>query len=1199
MKCPECQFDSPEGMRFCGVCGCELRRGKRAQFRINGRPSSYTPKFLADKILTTRTAIEGERKVLTVLFADVVNSTLLGERLSPEEVHNVMDACFKILLDEVHKYEGTINQFRGDGVMALFGAPLAHEDHAQRACDVALGIQSAIKGFSDQIEERFGLDFKMRIGLNSGPVVVGSIGDDLRMDYTADGDTTNLASRMESMAKPGGILVTKNVYNKVNPYFEFLPWGKVEVKGKTERLEVYELKRKIDRRRSGQERTIYSDLVGREKELGKLEGLVLQAINGVGSIVNVVGEPGIGKSRLVEELKKSAVLKKVTLFEGRAQAIGKNLSFHPIIDILKGWAGIGKDDTEADSSRKIERAIRTIYRWETPEVFPFVATLMGIKLTGKNGARIEGLEGEALEKLILKSIRELISKGSDLSPIVFILEDLHWSDSTTIEFLESLFRLATDHRILFLNVLRPGYSETGDRLLKTIKEKYENTSLDIFLEPLKEHHCEDLIKNLINVRALPSPIRTEIITRAEGNPLFIEEVVRSFIDEGIVELRHGAFRVTKQIDLVNIPETIQDVLTARIDRLDEKTKDLLKMASVIGRAFFYRILAEVAKPIADMDKRIECLKAAQLIRERERMGETEYLFKHALIQEVTYESILIQQRRAIHLKVADAIESVFADRLRSFYGILAYHNSRGGTLVKTEAYLMKAGEEALRSSASTEALNYYQEALKIYLDLRRYENPPDSDKLCMLEKNIALALFNKGQYADALKYLDSVLKRRGIASSKNRLTTSFRLISDLFNLVLHLYLPSRRPRGIPNKIDHEIFTLLEKKLIVLAFMEPNRFFEEFLGALRWARKFDITKIQNGVSRYSGASALFSWTGISFRISKKILDDVKEFINERDSREVLDYRLYQLYHNFFTGDWSMYNEFDDSLLDRNLRMGQTWQVSTFIFFVCSIKIDQGYFHEAEALIKRLSEIQEAYENQNTLGYIHSLKLKLFMKSQKLQEAQVEVDVGLSFATRTRRELAILSFRGLKAIVQILLQDMKGAEESLAQAEELFSRESHKIPYFIAGYLLGNFLFDLHQLENATLLDDRLKILEYRKKAYKNGKLALKNSHKLPCDRTQILRLMGLYCWLMNRQKKAAVWWRRSMTEGERLGDRVELARTHMEIGKRLLEKKSRFREINGIDSVAYLEKAAISFKQIGLDWDLDELDKITAFRKLSP
>jgi hypothetical protein len=382
-------------------------------------------------------------------------------------------------------------------------------------------------------------------------------------------------------------------------------------------------------------------------------------------------------------------------------------------------------------------------------------------------------------------------------------------------------------------------------------------------------------------------------------------------------------------------------------------------------------------------------------------------------------------------------------------------------------------------------------------------------------------------------------------------------------------------------------------------LEPGRFFAEFLMALRWSSKLDITKIQNGVSRYSGASALFSWTGISFTLSKKILDHVKGLINKNDSKEVLNYRLFQLYHDFFTGHWSGYEEMDESLLELNLKVGQTWQVSTFIFFLCSIRIDQGYFREAKELISKLTEIWEAYENENTLEYIHSLKVRMLLKLRKLRDAQVELDAALSFATRTRRDLAILFYTGLKALLQILLKDTGGAREWLTQAKDLLTQQTRRIPYFIVSHLLGQFLFDLYQLENAILLDDTSRISEYGKKAFKSGKLALKNTRKVACDRTEIFRLMGLYCWLTNSQNKAIGWWRRSMAEGERLGDRVELARTHMEIGKRLLEKKSTLLELDGVEAEAYLEKARSPLEQMGLEWDLDELEKIKAFRKLSP
>jgi class 3 adenylate cyclase len=278
--------------------------------------------------------------MVTVLFADVADYTSLSEKLEPESVHQIMDGCFKILIEQIHNHEGTINQFTGDGIMALFGAPVAHEEHAQKACYAALSIQESLQEYKKLLNDKFGLDFNMRIGINSGPVVVGSIGDDLRMDYTAVGDTTNLAARMESLAQPGTILVSKNTYQKVNPYFDFEALGKYEIKGKKEQQESYKLKRQRDRSHLGFTRQIYSEMVGRDAELNRLELQVFRAINGEGSIVNVIGEAGIGKSRLIAELKKKDVIKKVALHEGRAISMGKALGFYPGIDIYKNWAKI-------------------------------------------------------------------------------------------------------------------------------------------------------------------------------------------------------------------------------------------------------------------------------------------------------------------------------------------------------------------------------------------------------------------------------------------------------------------------------------------------------------------------------------------------------------------------------------------------------------------------------------------------------------------------------------------------------------------------------------------------------------------------------------------------------------------------------------------------------------------------------------------
>jgi len=1172
MKCPKCQFENPEGAKFCNKCGHRLEE--------------------VAEIGKSVPAFKGERKNVTVLFSDLSGYTAMTEKLDLEEVKEVMGQIFGEIARVVDKYEGFIEKFVGDAVLAIFGVPNAHEDDPIRAVRAAREIQGLIEAMSPKLQERIGQPLTMHTGINTGLVVTGEV-DIKKGTHGVSGDTINLASRLSNLARPGGILLTKTTYKRVSQYFEFEPLGKVKVKGKERPLEVYELKEKIDSPRLGLGRVIYSELVGRDNELNKLTLQVMKVINGEGSIVNVIGEAGIGKSRLIAELKKKDEIKKVTLLEGRALAIGKNLSFHPIIDILKSWASIREGDSEAKSIEKLEKAITIIYLHESAEVFPFIATLMGMKLTGRHAQRLKDIEGEALEKLILKSIRELIVKAAELRPTVFILEDLHWSDLTTIE---SLLRLATEHRMLFINVFRPNYKETSDRVLETIKEKYDNYNTEIYLEPLDKYQSEVLTNNLMRVKAFPTAIREQIITRTEGNPFFIEEVVQSFIDQGIVVSEDGNFRVTKKIASVIIPETIQDVLMARIDKLDEETKDLLKVASVIGRNFFYRILAGVAKDIEDIDKKLDYLKDVQLIRERERMGEIEYLFKHGLTQEATYESILLNKRKELHLKVAGAIESVFQDRLHNFYGILAYHYSNGENLEKTEEYLIKAGEEALKSSASSEAINFYQEGLKLYLT--KYGDTADSDKLAMFEKNIALAFFYKGQYVNALEYFDKVLKHLGERSTKNRIIIAYRLISDLLNLIKNLYLPSKKVRKIPDKRGIEILNLSYKRAISLVFLDPKRYIIETLRIHKKLNKFDIARVENGVLIWITAGGFFSFAGISFRLSKKILEYAKDIINKNDIRLLLYYDFLALVYNIFAGNWSEIKEYDEDLVNLNLETGETWNVSTYILFHGFMKLERGAFREVKKTISKLSEIWEDYEHEAAKGYQYALTIKSLIKSRKLYDAQIAADVGISFQKQIGEEMRHIYFLGFKATIQILQKDINGAKESLLQAKELVLKKGRTPPHLISSYSVGQFLFDLYLLEQAILSKNNSGISEYRKKASQSGKNALKNAAKYKPDITETLKLMGLYYWLIGRQNKALEWWHKSIKEGEGLGARVELARTYMEIGKRLLEEKSRFHELSGIKAEEYLEKARTLFEEMELQWDLDELDKIIAYSRPS-
>lgn len=1191
MNCPKCQTEVPEGFKFCNECGYNLNYVTETRQDNYTKPYSYTPKHLADKILKSKSSIIGERKMVTVLFADVANYTAMSEKLDPESVHQIMDGCFKILMDEIHEHKGTINQFTGDGVMALFGAPLALEDHAQAGCHAALAIQKSIKAYSKVLKTKYDVNFQMRIGINSGSVVVGTIGDDLRMDYTAVGDTTNLAARMESKAKPGNVLVSPTTYKKVNQQFEFKSLGEMAIKGKKEPLEVYELvKDKVYRPRLGQERQIYSEMVGRDKEFNKIELQVNKAIDGDGSVVNIIGEAGIGKSRLIAELKDRDVMKRVNLLEGRAISIGRNLSFHPIIDLLKHWARISENDTEASSFEKLETAIRGIAQQDADEIIPFVATLMGMKLTGRYAERIKGIEGEALEKLILKNVRDLLIKSTELTPLVVVIEDLHWADTSSIDLLESLFRLAETQKILFINVFRPDHKETGDRIIESLKEKLPVYYVEINLEPLTEKMSETLIDNMLKIKGLHHTMKNKIVRRAGGNPFFIEEVVRSFIDEGAVVIKNGNFEVTDKIEAVVIPNTINDVLMARIDRLEEETRDLVKVASVIGRNFFHRILSEVATSIQDINNRLSHLKEIQLILERKRMEELEYLFKHALAQEAAYESILQQKRKELHLQVAKSIENVFKDQLHEFYGMLALHYSKAEDYEKAEHYLVRAGEEAIRSSASSEALNYYQEGLRLYLQFCR--DKADSEKLAMFEKNIAIALYNKAEWSEAVEHIDKVFEYWNIPTNPNKIFVLFIFIKNIICLLTGVDALYKRAKPVLSPRDEEIFELSHKKGTSLVYLDNIQLFFTLLNAFNKTCKVDVGEFYEAINISIDTAASFITVGL-FKLSRRLLSIIVAKINTSNIHNLTTYRQMFTLLNHSSGDWEKNGPFDENIVNDALQIGGLWPAVTYIWSLCIPDIEMGNFDEVKILADKLNDIGRSYDYKPAPIHAGLIKTNLFLKKFQLTEAQMEAEWAVAFSNRYSTEMHQLVSLSMAAEAFILLKNIDKAKDLIHRAERIVGQHKFIMPVFNVLYLVAKFVVDIQLLKQEMLIkDDKIPTM-LQKNAYNSGNNALKKLRKYAPYRTKTFKLIGDYYWTVGKQRKAFRWWDKAIRKGEQLGARPDLSRTYFEIGKALLDPKCKYKKWNDMSAKEYLNKARTMFEEMDLQYDLDELDKVTA------
>ena len=751
ISCPNCEASNPPDSRFCEKCGQVLKPPKEAPSIDYSQPHSYTPKFLADKILTTRSSIEGERKLVTVLFADVANYTAMSEELDPEEVHQIMDGCFKILMDEIHKFEGTINQFTGDGVMALFGAPVAHEDHAQRACRAALAVQKAIGEYGAGLKNDSGVDFRMRIGLNSGPVIVGSIGDDLRMDYTAVGDTTNLASRMESMAKAGTILLSANTHKLVRDFFEFEPLGKLEVKGKEEAQAVYKLIRAtaVKTRIEAATAKGLTSFVGRSRQQKALKEAYEKTQSGSGQVVGLVGEAGVGKSRLLLELKNILPKGEYTYLEGQCLQYGGNMLYLPILDILKSFLGIEEGDREFIIKKKLQETLLQLDE-QFKIHLPALQDLLSLKIDDEKYPQLNSGQKKINA---FEAIRDVLIRESQNRPVVMAVEDLHWIDKTSEEFLNYLIDWIPNAALLLVLLYRPEYTHQWGS-----KSYYSKIGVDQLSMPTSA----ELVHAILEGEEVVPELREFILNRAGGNPLFVEELTCNLLENGAIRKKDHQYVLNRKASEIQVPDTIQGIIAARIDRVEEDLKRIMQMASVIGREFAFRILQTIMGMREELKSQLLNLQGLEFISEKRLFPELEYIFKHALTQEVAYSSLLQKRRREIHEKIGCAIEALYPESLEEYYELLAYHYGRSENKEKAFEYLDLANQKAAKLNAMEDAEAYFGEAMGLLDTLpETEENRQRRISLLVKQAEVFMLLFKFQEYYDLLTHYEPIASKLG------------------------------------------------------------------------------------------------------------------------------------------------------------------------------------------------------------------------------------------------------------------------------------------------------------------------------------------------------------------------------------------------------------------------------------------------------
>lgn len=707
-KCEGCgQINRPKA-KFCDECGSSVvassdRSASASAPEVSTTdneptPHTYTPRYISENILTTRSALEGERKVVTVLFADIANSSAFAQQLDAETLHSLLDRVLQLAAHAVHRYDGTVNSYLGDGMMALFGAPIALEDHALRAVHAALTIQETIRGLNAEIQRELGISVRLRIALNTGSVVVGRIGDNLRMDYTANSNTVHQASRLQSVAEPGSILITEDTYRAITNEITAELVGPVEVRGQREPLVVYRVAGRTPRssRREFQPDQGLTKFVGRNCELAQLHDRLARAEAGQGQAVAIVGEPGLGKSRLLYELHRSLGADRMIWLEGHCRARGLTLPYGPVIEVLRSIFYIEDDDNPLQTAEKLEAGVGRL-GLSRSEALPFLNFVFDLPETDEALRHVEAKDKRLRTQ---QALAAAISAAAQQRPLVLVFENLHWRDQSTEDFIAFYAAGLQDVPVLMVTTHRPGYDPPWTNI-----PSYCQFALD----RLSDEEIEQMAASLLGGHSVADDLLRFIGEKADGIPLFVEEVTRALAERNFLIHQPARLRLASAAE-IELPPTMQGIIQARIDALGEAVKQTVQIAAVIGREFDLRLLTAASDTPNEVPQHLEALKRIELIHELRVLPRLEYQFKHAVIRGVAYRSLLGPRRQALHGAIARSMEELGREHQAA---VLAHHFAQSEQQEKAIGYGLAAGDQAARLYANAEASDYYDQALTL------------------------------------------------------------------------------------------------------------------------------------------------------------------------------------------------------------------------------------------------------------------------------------------------------------------------------------------------------------------------------------------------------------------------------------------------------------------------------------------------------
>lgn len=1146
MFCPKCQSENPDKAKFCNECATPLKDKEMGSNQ--------------DTI-----EIKGERKHATVLFSDLSGYTAMTEKMDPEDVKSLMGDIFKRAGKIVEKYEGTVERFFGDEIMVLFGVPKAHEDDPIKAIHVATEIHKLVESLDPEFEKRNLIKLKMHTGINSGLVITGDeyIGKDR---HGLTGDTINLAKRLTNLAKPGEIIAGPNTYKMVKQFFNFQMLKPVNVKGKKGLLNVYKVlsKKSIDFNK--RTNTFF---LGRDEELLKLNILSNQLVqDGIGSMVSIIGDPGIGKSRLVDEYKKQFLNTNILWIESRSSSYLQETSYGTFLEVLKNYVGIKDSDDDVKGWEKLEEKLMHLFPDGVHDTLPYLATLLSLKVKGNLYNKVQFIDGDVLKGQIYRAFFILLKRLTYDQPLIIEFEDFHWADQSTIDLLAHLIPIVHEVPLILLFISRNTKNGPASKLRRLLQKEHNEDYAKIFLTSLSKEKILDLACKNLNIDSISSQLSGLIHRKCEGNPLYLEELIRTLNHNDLIVKSETTEQYTLKplSGKVSIPDTLRGIVESSIDRLDEDMKDLLKIASVIGRNFLYRLLEAIGDSRKDLDNNLSILIGENLISQKVGNPELEYYFYHDLIRDAAYDTILLKHRKKLHRSVGEAIESIFHDQIERFYGLLSYHFAKAYQWNKAQKYLIKAGDQANRIAGDSEALSHYKKAMSAHEQL--FGDKIDDLEKAVYQRKLGEIYFRRGEHDKSLVSLKQAFKLLGIFYPLGKWQTRGSILHQLIiQITKRVFSVFNKKMNITklNRHEEEVIKIYEVMIWIDFCINQERLAFDTISVLNYAEK--IGSRSRTIQGYSGMGLLLDTIGLPF-IAHKYHNLSMQQIETIDE-ELIRATAYLClgYHLKFQGKW------EDALASFETAAGlykgighlKKWgNAKTMIVFVLNY---QGQFARSFEISQKIVQMGTESGDLQLKGYgLSGIGLNQITMGP-LDKAVLNLKEGLKLLKSIPDYYALADFSIYLARCYRKQGELQTAHAILKETEKMIIEKNFQ--GFVVS-MLYNALAEtyLSLFESSIEVSENITIGKLKKYILKTTKYA----KHFKCGQPKAFRLIGSFYWLKGDHKNAHKFWKNSLNICHELGCRNEEGLIYSDMGKR-------------INDITFLKKARDIFVETGANLDL--------------